>query len=175
MIEADKRGTEVLLPTSQARFSVPENLLIIGTMNTADRSIRTLDAALRRRFAFEEILPDSSLLEGQASYGSTILALDLFLDDLNKRITAYAGRDRQIGHAFFMHNGERLATPIDFAQVVRLEVIPLLQELVYDDYAQLAQFLGHTLVDSPGQRLVPVDDEQLVELLAAEYGVANPL
>ena len=175
VIEADKRGTEVLLPTSQKPFSVPENLFIIGTMNTADRSIRTLDAALRRRFAFEEILPDSSVLEGQASYGSIILALDLFLDELNKRITEYAGRDRQIGHAYFMHRGEPISDPIDFAQVVRLEVIPLLQELVYDDYAQLAQFLGQSLVDAPGQRLVPVDDERLVELLAAEYGVANPL
>ncbi|WP_062795543.1 AAA family ATPase [Williamsia muralis] len=175
VIEADKRGTQVLLPTSQEPFSVPENLFIIGTMNTADRSIRTLDAALRRRFAFEEILPDSSVLEGQASYGSTILALDLFLDELNKRITEYAGRDRQIGHAYFMHRGEPISDPIDFAQVVRLEVIPLLQELVYDDYAQLAQFLGQTLVDAPGQRLVPVDDEQLVDLLAAEYGVVNPL
>ncbi|WP_156045470.1 MULTISPECIES: AAA family ATPase [Actinomycetes] len=175
VIEADKRGTEVLLPTSQKPFSVPENLFIIGTMNTADRSIRTLDAALRRRFAFEEILPDSSVLEGQASYGSTILALDLFLDDLNKRITDYAGRDRQIGHAYFMHKGEPISDPVDFAQVVRLEVIPLLQELAHDDYAQLAQFLGQSLVDAPGQRLVPVDDEQLVDLLAAEYGVDNPL
>lgn len=175
VIEADKRGTQVMLPSSQKLFSVPGNLFIIGTMNTADRSIRTLDAALRRRFAFEEILPDSSVLEGQTSYGSTILALDLFLDDLNKRITEYAGRDRQIGHAYFMRRGEPISDPVDFAQVVRLEVIPLLQELVYDDYAQLAQFLGESLVDTRGRRLASVDDEQLVNLLAAEYGVADPL
>ncbi len=173
VIEADKRGIPVLLPASQRPFAVPENLLIIGTMNTADRSIRTLDAALRRRFAFDEILPAPSLLETQTSGGSIPLALDVFLDELNRRITEHAGRDRQIGHAYFLQSGEPITDLVDFAQIIRLEVIPLLQELAYDDYTQLTRYLGPALVDAAAQRIVPVDDETLVDMLAAEYGAAG--
>ena len=114
-------------------------------MNTADRSIRSLDAALRRRFAFIELLPDPSLLEGETV--NEQLALDVFLDELNRRITKSAGRERQIGHSFFFHEGQIVTDPDDFAAVMRLEIIPLLQEIAYDDYGKLAEYLGSELVD----------------------------
>jgi 5-methylcytosine-specific restriction protein B len=92
LLERDKRGLSVILPYSKEPFSIPPNLHILATMNTADRSIRLLDSALRRRFAFHEVLPDSSLLQG-ASAGP--LALGEFMDALNARIAKHLGREKQ--------------------------------------------------------------------------------
>src|SRR4029079_9661368 len=83
LLERDKRGLTVTLPQSREKFDVPPNVYVLGTMNTADRSIRLLDAALRRRFAFIELMPDTGLLGG-ALVGELDLAL--FLDALNERI-----------------------------------------------------------------------------------------
>src|SRR5258708_7366377 len=99
LLEADKRGLEVTLPQSGQRFSVPDNLYVIATMNTADRSIRVLDAALRRRFAFIELMPDATLLEGEGPEG---LKLDELLTKLNNRIVAAVGPENQVGHSYFL-------------------------------------------------------------------------
>jgi 5-methylcytosine-specific restriction enzyme B len=124
-------------------------------MNTADRSIKLLDTALRRRFAFLELMPDSSLLQG-ANVGN--LALDDFLDKLNRRIAEREGREKQIGHSYLMDNGEAIGTPEEFAQRFRQEILPLLQEYCYDDYAELADYIGDELVDREAQML---DTERL--------------
>jgi 5-methylcytosine-specific restriction protein B len=150
VIEADKRGMQITLPQSKRQFAVPQNVYIVGTMNTADRSIRVLDAAIRRRFAFHELLPDSTLLTGRR-FGD--LVLEDFLDYLNGLISKKDGREKQIGHAVFMAGEEALDDVEEFAKRFRYEVVPLLQEYCYEDYRALAHYLGEELVDTTEQRL----------------------
>ena len=103
-LEKDKRGKRIILPVSQEIFSVPRNVFLLGTMNTADRSISLLDAALRRRFGFVEMMPDGSVLKDSAVGG---IALRAWLDALNTRIREHVGRDArnlQIGHSYLMHS-----------------------------------------------------------------------
>ncbi|MFE1549310.1 McrB family protein [Streptomyces sp. NPDC058718] len=168
VLEKDKRGLPVTLPLTGAPFRVPPNVRILGTMNTADRSIRMLDAAIRRRFAFLELLPDSGpLLERRVAE----LHLAAFLDELNRRIRSTLDREKQIGHAFFLPEGVPVADPAEFAAVIRGEILPLLQEYAYDDYTLLAGFLGEELVDPVTHTLRDVADERLVTLLYEELEV----
>ncbi|WP_373069634.1 AAA family ATPase [Gemmatimonas sp.] len=164
LIERDKRGLTVRLPQSSEAFSVPANLKIIGTMNTADRSIHLLDTALRRRFAFVELLPDSDLLAG-ATVGP--LSLAVFLDALNARVRELVGREKQVGHAVLMDNGVAVESPEAFASVFRYELLPLLQEYLYENYQDLAALLG-PVVDPETERLVAeaADPEFLAAKLA---------
>ncbi len=150
VLEADKRETAVFLPQSRQPFSVPDNVYIVGTMNTADRSIKVLDAAIRRRFAFHELMPDSSLLAGPR-FGD--LALDDLLDHLNSLIATKIGREKQIGHSFFLVDDELVSDVDEFAKRFRYEVIPLLQEYCYEDHRALADFLGPELVDGHAQEI----------------------
>jgi 5-methylcytosine-specific restriction protein B len=147
VIEKDKRGKSVILPLSRSAFRVPQNVLIIGTMNTADRSIALLDTALRRRFGFIELMPDASLLD-QASVSE--IPLGPWLDALNRRICEHVGRDArnlQVGHSFFLDGGKPVKDATRFFQVVRDEIIPLLEEYCYEDYDALHAILGGGLVD----------------------------
>ncbi|OMC38981.1 hypothetical protein A5740_02765 [Mycobacterium sp. GA-1841] len=171
LIEKDKRGLTVQLPQSNDSFSVPPNILIIGTMNTADRSIHLLDTALRRRFQFIELLPDIELLEG-ASVGA--LALDAFLGGLNEEIRKRFGREKQIGHALFYQNGEIVDSPDEFAAIIRYELIPLLQEYFYEDYQALGHLLGG-VIDTQAQQIAELanDPEGLCVDLANKYGSAS--
>ena len=112
VLEKDKRGKNIILPVSQDVFSVPKNVFIIGTMNTADRSISLLDAALRRRFGFMELMPDSSVLGGSSVAG---IPLRAWFDALNTRIRENVGRDSrnlQIGHSYLMQAGSPLRSSI---------------------------------------------------------------
>jgi 5-methylcytosine-specific restriction protein B len=167
LIEKDKRGLTVHLPQSGDAFSVPRNLAIIGTMNTADRSIHLLDTALRRRFAFIELLPDPRPLEG-ATAG--VLALDVFLESLNGLVRSRVGREKQIGHALFFQDGAPVETPEAFAAVFRHELLPLLQEYLYEDYEELHSLLG-PIIDPAAQRPASVieDPEALCTLLADHF------
>lgn len=166
LIEKDKRGLTVQLPQSGDSFSVPENVHIIGTMNTADRSIHLLDTALRRRFQFIELLPDSEKLEGQ-----TVGALDLgaFLDGLNEAVRDKFGRDKQIGHALFYQGGKVIDTPEAFAAVFRYELLPLLQEYLYNDYPALGDMLG-SVIDTKAERVADIDPDGLCDELANRFG-----
>jgi 5-methylcytosine-specific restriction protein B len=168
VLESDKRGLPVTLPGSGQELTVPDNLFVVGTMNTADRSIRTLDAALRRRFAFIELMPQPELLNGAKVDD---LELDTFLRELNRRITRTAGRERQIGHSFFLDGEEPIQDASTLADVLRLEIVPLLQETAYDDYGRLAEYLGKEVVDAAEQRLTDVvsDPQGLIAALAKEY------
>ncbi|MCA9040708.1 MAG: AAA family ATPase [Planctomycetaceae bacterium] len=152
-LEKDKRGKPITLPVSQERFAVPPNVYVIGTMNTADRSISLLDSALRRRFGFIELMPDSSVLAEMTIKG---IPLRAWFDALNDRIRQHAGRDArnlQIGHSYLLQGG----TPVkDFASLkraIRDDVIPLLEEYCYEDYSTLREILGKQLVDDIGQQI----------------------
>ncbi len=149
ILERDKRGLPVVLPQSKESFSVPSNLYILATMNTADRSIRLLDSALRRRFAFLELMPDSRKLQGAAVGG---LALDELMETLNIRISKHVGREKQLGHSYFLDAGQPVTDPDQFAQRFRQEILPALQEYCYDDFSALTNYLGSKLVDGEEQR-----------------------
>lgn len=142
LIEPDKRlgaknEIKVRLPYSKTDFGVPSNIDIYGTMNTADRSVEALDTALRRRFSFKEIMPDSSLLKAIQFDGFN---LDEVLETINERIEFLLDRDHTIGHSYFMdiksHDTEALE------EVFKNKVIPLLQEYFYHDYEKIALILG---------------------------------
>ncbi|WP_291094782.1 McrB family protein [Empedobacter sp. UBA6745] len=140
LIEEDKRlgndeAIEVTLPYSKEKFGVPSNLYIIGTMNTADRSVEALDTALRRRFVFEEMPPKYDL-EGlqQDLFGFTASHL---LETINKRIEKLLDKDHQIGHAYFINKNE--TTIIDSFYK---NIIPLLQEYFFGDYGKIGLVLG---------------------------------
>ncbi len=167
LLEKDKRGLPVTLPQSKESFVIPDNVYLLGTMNTADRSIKLLDAALRRRFAFLELMPRLELLRGGKVEG---LELEDFLGELNRRIAAREGREKQIGHSFLLGpDGEPVADPEDFARRFRQEILPLLQEYCYDDYGALSEYLGEVLVDREGRRLnerVLDKPEELIATLA---------
>jgi 5-methylcytosine-specific restriction protein B len=165
LLEADKRGMRVVLPQSNQQFLVPPNVFLLGTMNTADRSIRLLDVALRRRFAFLELLPNTELLGGETVSG---LQLDLLLNTINHRIAARIGREKQVGHSYFLREGRVIDDPVELARVFRLEVLPLLQEYCYEDYSTLAEFVGEKIVDIEGQRVraeIVNDPEKLIAAL----------
>jgi 5-methylcytosine-specific restriction protein B len=139
LIEASKRegcaeAISVTLPYSKERFSVPRNVHLIGTMNTADRSLAGLDVALRRRFEFVEMLPDVEALAGVVVAG---VPVDTLLSTMNRRIEVLLGRDYMLGHAYFM--GLKESPSLDtLADVFRRQVLPLLQEYFFEDWQKIA-------------------------------------
>lgn len=172
ILEKDKRTKSMLLPVSQESFSVPKNVFVVGTMNTADRSISLLDAALRRRFGFVELMPDPSVLRGSVVAG---ILLQSWLKALNARIQEHVGRDArnlQIGHSYFMHDGHPLRDLATLKRVLRDDVIPLLEEYCYEDYKKLAAILGDHLVDENSKHIrhelfEDIDDDKLIAALVA--------
>jgi 5-methylcytosine-specific restriction protein B len=123
---------------------------------------------LRRRFSFVELLPDTGVLEG-FHVGKVHLA-DL-LRELNLRVLRELGRERQIGHSFFLTDGSPINDEAVLGAVIRDEIFPLLQEYAYDDFSMLARFLGADIVDVMGHRLHDLNDEELLDALYAELQV----
>jgi 5-methylcytosine-specific restriction protein B len=153
ILEKDKREKPILLPLSGQPFHVPDNVHVIGTMNTADRSIALLDTALRRRFGFVELMPDTTIL-GDVVVGS--IPLGAWLDALNCRICDHLGRDArnlQIGHAYLLDRGEPVSEFSKFARVIQDDIVPLLEEYCYEDYSALERILGKGLVDVNNLRI----------------------
>jgi 5-methylcytosine-specific restriction protein B len=143
LIEDDKRlgNSEIILdlPYSKEKFGVPPNLHIIGTMNTADRSVEALDTALRRRFSFEEMSPKYDLkeLQGQV-YGFVLYEI---LATLNKRIVRLLNNDHAIGHSYFLNKDEDT-----IIESFNRNIIPLLQEYFFGDYGKMMLVLGDGFV-----------------------------
>lgn len=153
VLEKNKRNKSIILPLSGKSFQVPDNLFIIGTMNTADRSIALLDTALRRRFGFIELMPDSTILEKAVIEG---IPLGPWLDALNRRICEHIGRDArnlQIGHSYLLEGDHPVSDFMKFSKVICEDIIPLLQEYCYEDYARLENILGKGLVDMNNQKI----------------------
>ncbi len=152
LIEKDKRlgnkeALEVTLPYSKKKFIVPSNLYIVGTMNTADRSVEALDTALRRRFSFEEITPQPSVIKdyGKLKEEEGVLKVDGYSIDLanmlkviNDRIEILLDRDHLIGHSYFMN----VNNPESLKEAFSKQIIPLLQEYFFGDYGKISLVLG---------------------------------
>ncbi|WP_411709994.1 AAA family ATPase [Helicobacter felis] len=156
LIEASKRlgsseELRVTLPYSKESFGVPDNLYIIGTMNTADRSIALLDTALRRRFTFVEMMPDSTLLKNCAG-----VDLQALLEAMNARIEFLLDQNHTIGHSYFLG----LKDLPDLQDCFKNKIIPLLQEYFYDDHAKV-----HAVLNRNGMLKDKVMDNTLKGLL----------
>ena len=165
LIEPSKRigqpdGMTVRLPYSQHSFGVPNNVYLIGTMNTADRSIATIDTALRRRFRFIEMQPDADTLEG-------ISVEDISIKDMlvrmNRRISVLYDREHTIGHAYFL---PLKANPTidELASIFSHSILPLLQEYFYEDYEKIRLVLGDNNKSSKDEQFITVNDEDYTEL-----------
>ena len=127
-----------ILPYSGSLFSVPSNVYILGTMNTADRSIALMDTALRRRFQFVEMMPNTDILKNVTVDGVEIAPI---LEKINERITFLYDREHTIGHAFFI----KLIDSPDIntlGSIFEKSIIPLLQEYFYEDYQKIQLILG---------------------------------
>lgn len=133
-----KEEVQITLPYSNEIFGVPKNLYILGTMNTADRSIALLDTALRRRFIFKEMMPKSELLIDIELDGIDFIKL---LTKINERIEYLYDRDHTIGHAYFMSLTES-PNLSELKNIFLNKIIPLLQEYFYDDWEKIQLILG---------------------------------
>lgn len=167
LIEVDKRGwwdqdgqlvdgMEVILPYSGDRFGVPKNLDIYATMNTSDRSIALMDAALRRRFHFIELMPEPKKITGNQGDGTIpdgdggLLNLRELLASINLRIRYLLHRDQTFGHAYFMD-----VKDIDsLRNVMVFDIIPMLAEYFYDDWQQIRYVLADDGVSEEHQIVI---------------------
>ena len=153
LIEKDKRAgcdeeLEVTLPYSKEPFKVPNNVYLIGTMNTADRSIEALDTALRRRFSFQEFPPKSYLIKSEGASSKVNGVVDgidlvILLNNINNRIEKLIDKDHKIGHSYFLkvNNKEKLI------HAFKNEIIPLLEEYFFGDYGKIGLVLGSSFVE----------------------------
>jgi hypothetical protein len=147
LVETSKRLFQIpkenpqssILPYSRVKFSVPNNIYILGTMNSADKSITSIDSALRRRFNFIEVPPNPSLLES-FTYKDLNINLSSILSILNERIEYLLDRDHQIGHSYFMHINEWA----DLCRIFHQNIIPTLQDYFFNDWKKIAMVLGDT-------------------------------
>lgn len=168
LLDEDKRLGEdneviVQLPYSKTRFGVPPNLHVIGTMNTADRSIEALDTALRRRFEFRELAPRPELLTFEIEGG---IELDKLLSAINRRLERLRDRDHCIGHAYLC---ELKSDPTleRLKHVFQHRLIPLLQEYFFGDWGKIGLVLGKDFVrkrESQGDPFAEFDHENRDEL-----------
>lgn len=149
LIEETKRKGEVegltaFLPYSQQEFGIPKDIYILGTMNTADRSITLMDTALRRRFNFIEMMPDCRTIEDVViRQNGKEVNIGNVLDIINRRIEFLFDREHTIGHAFFTSLKNDNSNSIErLAAIFRNSIIPLLQEYFYDDYEKIRLVLG---------------------------------
>lgn len=176
LIEPSKRlgqseELQAKLPYSHEVFGIPDNVYLLGTMNTADRSIAMLDTALRRRFSFVEMMPDSGILNGIEVEGISVSGL---LTTLNRRIEMLFDREHTLGHAFFtpLCQSPSIQT---LGEIFRDKVVPLLQEYFYDDYEKICLVLGDKKRPEH-QRFFKVETADLQSLFGTDLEFeANPI
>ncbi len=187
LIEPDKRegsdnAISVTLPYSGESFSVPPNVDIIGTMNTADRSLALLDTALRRRFDFVPVLPDARDEAGaplfglQVNSGKQVIDIPRMLSAINQRVEILYDRDHCIGHAYFTSlakvpdGDERL---VALSQVFSNRIIPLLEEYFFEDWQRILLVLADNQKPEVARFIVKSKDheEDLARLFANDHGL----
>lgn len=169
LIEKSKRAgasepIEVTLPYSGKPFSIPKNLYIIGTMNTADRSLALMDTALRRRFDFIEMMPDPDLIENHIGQALIIDKINIpeMLKVINHRIEALYDREHTIGHAFFLELKSE-STVNDLERIFKNKILPLLEEYFFEDWEKISKVLGKS----------GIYEEKQFENLGFEHPVKN--
>jgi len=168
LIEPSKRlgqaeGMKAKLPYSQQLFGVPDNVYLIGTMNTADRSIATIDTALRRRFRFKEMMPDAGVLNGIVVDGISISDM---LTRMNKRIAVLYDREHTIGHAYFIPLKDNPTLEL-LSEIFENGIIPLLQEYFYEDYEKIRLVLGDNNKDNVSEQFIIAVENDYDELFGS--------
>jgi 5-methylcytosine-specific restriction protein B len=162
-----KEELRAKLPYSGQNFGVPNNVYLLGTMNTADRSIANIDTALRRRFDFIEMMPDASVLDGV--YVEDISIRDMLMQ-MNRRIAVLYDREHTIGHAYFMSLREN-PTIDELASIFKNRIIPLLQEYFYEDYEKIRLVLGDNNKENQEEQFIIRLENDYVELFGNnDYG-----
>ena len=182
LIEVTKRKGEkeellATLPYSKEEFGVPSNVYILGTMNTADRSISLMDTALRRRFEFVEMMPNPSVVSdivveqnGQKVNVAEILSL------INRRIEFLFDREHTIGHAFFTPlREEGMNTIENLAAIFRNSIIPLLQEYFYEDYEKIRLVLGDDGKENHSFQFITKVKLKPQELFSSTFGLEETM
>jgi len=190
LIEPSKRSGDgkleslsLTLPHSGKPFSVPDNLHLIGTMNTADRSLAMMDTALRRRFDFIEMMPKPELFKGKLVCG---IDLELLLETMNKRIEVLYDREHTLGHAFFMpiiekfeqKGGGEYRAFIELQNVFTNKVVPLLEEYFFEDWEKIRLVLGDNQKKTEDYQFVikeELNKEKLKSLFGSTYKDDNYL
>lgn len=152
LIEDDKREgkpneIKATLPYSKKHFSVPNNLYIIGTMNTADRSVEALDTALRRRFSFVEMNPEPKKLSAE-EFKCIGIDLEALLNAINARIEKLLDKDYCIGHSYFMTIKNRQSPLEEIKTIFQNKILPLLQEYFYGDWGKILLVIGQEFVET---------------------------
>ncbi len=154
LLEDDKRAGRpealtVQLPYSKDDFTVPDNLYLLGTMNTADRSVEALDTALRRRFSFTEMLPEPRVIREQVGDNGVVAGVDVarLLEVLNSRLEQLLDRDHCLGHALLL----RVADLDGLRAAFQRNILPLLQEYFFGDWGKIGLVLGERFVTTADQ------------------------
>ncbi|MCK8680053.1 McrB family protein [Streptomyces lichenis] len=165
LLELDKRGSvSITLPTSGRQQTVPPNIRIIGTMNSADRSVSHIDSAIRRRFAFFDVPPDLDALDGEIEG----LGLASLLEGLNERLDLHFGPDHLLGQAYLLSDDRPLATVEQLSHAFHHEIVPLVTDYCLGRPAMLRTVLGE-LVDEKTGRVVQTSPQDLPGMLAKVF------
>lgn len=176
LVEPSKRqgaseALSVRLPYSKDEFSVPDNLYLIATMNTADRSLALMDTALRRRFVFEEMMPQPSLLGDISEKDLDGVNLRLMLETLNQRITLLYDREHTLGHSFFMPLKQEPGLSL-LSQIFDQQVLPLLEEYFFEDWDKIRRVLGD--FQKPAEfQFIHQKEHVLRDILGSDWEGAN--
>ncbi|PQZ99033.1 MULTISPECIES: AAA family ATPase [unclassified Paenibacillus] len=149
LLELDKRDTTLTLPQSKSKFAIPSNVYIIGTMNSADRSISSLDVALRRRFALIEIPSEPQSLGNTISYEKNgeecELQLSNLLEEINDRLKNEMGisENKFIGHGYFYQDGQEIEGPLEVRDILKFEILPILMEYCSYETNRYTEVFGY--------------------------------
>lgn len=167
----EKEETKVRLPYSNNNFGVPNNVYILGTMNTSDKSIALIDSALRRRFQFIEMMPNLDVLR-DIKIGE--LDISKMLETINNRIEILYDKDHTIGHSYFM-DLKNDATIEKLASIFEYKIIPLLQEYFYEDYAKIQLILGNKIIKKEEINIKEIFKENIegIDLPEEKYTISK--
>lgn len=173
LIEPSKRagGDETItvkLPYSKTLFSVPSNLYLVGTMNTADKSLAQVDIALRRRFEFIEMMTDYDVLKTIPEIEGIII--ERLVETINQRIELLYDREHTIGHSFFLPLKDE-PTLEKLTDIFELQILPLLEEYFFEDWERVGQVLGDHLKSNNDLRFIieKFESSQISKLMGNEW------